>query len=874
MGIVAIQDTFLDSFSQLPKTEQIRAKKVIDALRGSERNQLKIERMKGSLDPKVHMIRVSPFYRMIVVRPEHEDVTLLVWIDRDEEAYRWAQRKRFVINKYTGSLQMWTSIDTVPEINEKPGLFANYTDHQLLRLGVPEDQLSLLRSVTTEQEFRKYKRDLPIDAFENLARLLNGTPYEKVLESVLEYKELERAFSFEKAVTSGHSSRHIAVITDDEILKVMLDKPFERWRTFLHPDQRELVEKDYKGPVRVLGGAGTGKTVVVMHRAQQLVSKKLKPDDRVLVTTYTPILANHIRSVLSTMCTEEEMERVDVLPIDQLAKQIVEKVYDITVKMVDKEDARVKSLWKEAAQNFGWAEEDLAFLKSEYHWVIQQGGAETWQEYLSTSRTGRKKRISRAQKKKVWDTAMWFRQKMEEKGLYESVDVLRKARIWLEENPDRYTYRYRSAIIDEAQDFHPEAFKLIRALVPENENDLFIVGDAHQRIYSRQVVLSKCGIHVRGKRSKRLTVNYRTTEEIREKAIEVINFTVDGLDGDTDDGIDISLLSGVKPEIKNFAHANEEKEFVVDKVKELLEEDLKPNEIAVLARFDHTVDSYMKAFGEQRIESQKIASDTVALGNPSAVICGTMHSCKGLEFRVVFLVEANEEVIPPEWELDSLEDEDDKKELIKLERSLIYVAITRARDRVFITSFGSPSKLLVKDHKQAEAKKMEEKNDSETAKGEERQKVVSSVSKEKLLDQVMNCSPAFFEQLVIDLLIKMGYGGSGTQAGLHVGGAGDEGIDGIILEDPLGLHKIYVQAKRWKNPVGRPEIQMFVGALMGKNAERGVFITTSHFTAPAKRYVKHVPQNIVLIDGKQLVELMMQYDIGVGVQESKLELVK
>jgi len=134
----------------------------------------------------------------------------------------------------------------------------------------------------------------------------------------------------------------------------------------------------------------------------------------------------------------------------------------------------------------------------------------------------------------------------------------------------------------------------------------------------------------------------------------------------------------------------------------------------------------------------------------------------------------------------------------------------------------------------------------------------------ELLQNVKNCSPAFFERLVIDLLIKMGYGGTRKDAGQAIGKSGDEGIDGIIKEDRLGLDVLYIQAKRWGNPVSRPEIQKFVGALQGQKAKKGIFITTSIFTHEAEDYVNKIENKIILIDGDMLEKLMIDHNIGVS----------
>lgn len=137
-----------------------------------------------------------------------------------------------------------------------------------------------------------------------------------------------------------------------------------------------------------------------------------------------------------------------------------------------------------------------------------------------------------------------------------------------------------------------------------------------------------------------------------------------------------------------------------------------------------------------------------------------------------------------------------------------------------------------------------------------------------ILSRILSCSPTFFERLVVELLVKMGYGGSRRDAGERIGQSGDGGIDGIIKEDRLGLDTIYIQAKRWQGSVGRPEIQKFVGALQGQRAKKGVFITTSSYTAEAIDYASRIDTKVVLIDGQLLANLMMDFDVGVSVSAS------
>ncbi len=711
MSVVALQDTFLEAYSRIPKGEQKRIYKLIDALRLNLQNKgLNLERMREALDPNVYSVRLSDSYRVILVRPQNDDVFLLVWIDHHDEAYRWIKRKRFIPNKETRTLQMWDMEEvkgsgrTAGESPQSVGqaLFAHVSDEQLYQMGVIREFIPIIRKIETLDDFGIYKPVFPGDTYEYLSFIAQGDSPEEVLQVMREleresHAEAKEAFTVSDAITSPASSRTIMVAAKDrefnEQLQEVLAQPLERWRVFLHPRQKTVVEKNYRGPVRVLGGAGTGKTVIAMHRARYLVRHFLQDGERVLFTTFTRTLAQNLRQLLSTMCSREEMERIDVIHIDALAKRITEKGKACPVTSI--RENKLRPLWKEAMAKFGWNPSEYAFLRAEYDRVIQFNGIETWQEYLSVPRVGRKTSISRSTRKRIWNTVAYVAEKKKEKGWYEHTDVLREARKWLETNPSQTVFDYRAAVIDEAQDMHQEGFRLLRALIPEAENDLFIVGDAHQRIYSRKVVLGRCGIHVRGRRSLRLNVNYRTTEQIRQKAIEVIrHLEFDDLDGDVDRGNDISLFSGADPIIRSFRNSAEEKKYIVSRIRKLIEKGVKRDEIAILVPTNDGVAVMEKNMDKKNnIPVDKLS----AKSNPgqSKVQCGTMHNSKGLEFRVVFIAEANEDNLPNSGVLKAKQNEPDELEAyLNEQRSLLYVAMTRAREQVFITSYGPLTSLL------------------------------------------------------------------------------------------------------------------------------------------------------------------------------------
>jgi len=694
MPTIALQDTFLEAFARLPRPEQRKTQEMINKIKKDISTPgLNFERYNEALDPKIHSIRVSQSYRAIAVKPENSDTIVLVWVDHHDQAYRWVKRKRFEVNSHTGALQMWTSVEgeSQEESAEVYGLFTHLTNYQLIKLGVPQELVPMVKRIVTREELEAKREDIPSDAMEALTLLADGEPYQRVLDFMKEYwAELEQEDGtdpFERAVKHRNSSRSIVVITDDEQLNEILNQPLEKWRTFLHPTQKELVEKHYRGPVRVLGGAGTGKTVVAMHRARRLVRNILRPDERVLVTTYTVNLAESIKEHLKTMCTPEEMERIDVIPIDRLARRLVDRYVNVRIEKVNPDSRDVERLWVEALDANGMSQDRLSFVMQEYDQVIQPNGVETWEEYLDTRRTGRGQRISLEERKTIWDVVCDFRRRMQERGWYAFEDVLRLARKWVERN--RGVITYRSAVVDEAQDFYAEGFKLLRALVPEGDNDLFIVGDAHQRIYPRRVVLSRCGISIRGQRSKRLRINYRTTEQIRDQATEILHgFTFDDLDGGVDTANDRSLIKGDPPERVHFDTQQEEQRYVLDTIQGILDAGIKSSEIALFARSGWLAEKYKRLLEDFGIPAEMMSTHFSM--NRDGVSCGTMHRAKGLEFRVVFLVGVSEGLIPPRSRQEAAKVPSAQEQIEREERSLLYVAATRARDKLYVTSSGIP----------------------------------------------------------------------------------------------------------------------------------------------------------------------------------------
>ena len=456
----------------------------------------------------------------------------------------------------TGSLQVFSVTEAeqvvAPEKKKKvePGLLDAFADDVLLSFGVPAVAFASVRAVKTPDGLLSLTKHLPAEAAEALTWLGEGLPIEEVRAAVIvtSTKAKVDTGDLAAALENTDTKRRFVTINSQEDLTAILNAPLAKWRVFLHPSQERLVGKKFNGPARVLGGPGTGKTVVDMHRARFL-AKTAFPEktDRILFTTYTANLAESVEQNLRSLCGDE-MERIEVVNLHAWAVRFM-KSQKVDFQVAT--DDEIDQSWGEAQAVVGDPIFDVGFLRQEWNHVVQANGISTIQEYLQVPRTGRGRTLTKPQRGKVWKIFEEYRSALKDKGKQEWLFVIRETRQYLEKK--KSILPYRAVVVDESQDFHPEEWKLIRALVPEGANDLFLVGDAHQRIYGRKLVLKDCGIQIQG-RSSQLKINYRTTEQIRNWSMALLQgVQVDDLDGEQDrvKGYK-SLLSGQIPEVQRF----------------------------------------------------------------------------------------------------------------------------------------------------------------------------------------------------------------------------------------------------------------------------------------------------------------------------------
>lgn len=691
---VAISSDFLTAFARLPRQVQGKVTEFVNKFRNNPMSPgINYEKLNSGIDKKIFSVRIDDTYRGIVVRQQEVGVYLLLWVDHHDEAYQWAARKRCEVNPKTGAIQVF-DVQTVVEQASTPDkvtLFALAKDDELIKLGVPEIQLDFVRSFISKEDFYKAEQSMPHDAYEHLSWLAEGFPMEEVLELVLEEQNTSSASdNLATALDVPTTLKSFVVVDGEDELRRIMAEPLEKWRVFLHPTQRKIARKEYSGSARVLGGAGTGKTVVAMHRAKHLASK-CEGQQRILMTTFTANLAADIRENLRKICTVEELRRIEVIHLDAWVNQFLrESGFSAQIGY----DDVIKPLWERAVL---LANIDLpfetSFYEEEWNRIVIAQEALTLEKYVKATRNGRGTRLDRKKRMHIWKVFENYQNLMKENqirdintSMYESTKLLQSAG----RKP-----RYASIIIDEGQDFSDNAYRLIRALAgEEHPNDIFIVGDSHQRIYRNHPILSKCGINIRG-RSSILKINYRTTEEIRKQALLLLK----GISfDDLDEGFDLgdkcqSLTHGEKPIVENFGNANDEFDFLLREVKKLKDNGVSLTDICVVARTKKLVDDYIALFTRAGIRSYAIKRNKVDDRSFDGLRVATMHRVKGLEFKYVFIAAVNNRIIPLSSAINKT-DAVSEEESITSEKCLLYVAMTRAQKGVYITSYGRKSEFL------------------------------------------------------------------------------------------------------------------------------------------------------------------------------------
>jgi UvrD-like helicase C-terminal domain/AAA domain len=706
-----IADTFTDSLARLTGDEQKSVKTTAFDLQLKPASPgLQFHKLERAKDPNFWSIRVSRDVRIIVHRTGTS--LLLCYVGHHDNAYDWAERRKLETHPKTGAAQLVEIRERVEEITipkyveaapePKPLLFSKLTDSELLGYGVPSEWLPDVRN-TDEDRLLELADHLPKEAAEALLDLATGvTPQTFILSSPSRppfSASVIRQSADQPTVVPPISptipsksfehpdaKRRFRLISNQEELEQALDYPWEKWTIFLHPAQRELVEHDYNGPARASGSAGTGKTIVAVHRAVYLARKD--PESRVLLTTFSEPLSNALNTKLRHMIGNQPRlgERIEVRSLNSIGKRLYEA--NIGKPHFAKADT-LRELFSKAALEVTESKFSLQFLLSEWEQVADEWQLATWEAYRDVVRLGRKTRLKEPQRAIAWSIFEKVKAALKAKQLITLSEMFSELATFYSANVSR---PFEFLIVDEAQDVSIAQLRFLGALGKDRANSLFFAGDLGQRIFQQPFSWKALGVDVRG-RATTLRINYRTSHQIRMKADKLLGPEMADVDGNIEKRKStISVFNGPPPTVQTFDSVEAESKGVSDWLEARVQEGLLPHEIAIFVRSASELDR-ARAAAELAAIPFKILDDRVESVHGKAAIT-TMHLAKGLEFRAVAVMACDDEIIPLQQRIETVADDSDLEEVYNTERQLLYVACTRARDQLLVTSVAPPSEFL------------------------------------------------------------------------------------------------------------------------------------------------------------------------------------
>ena len=678
-------------------------------------NGLNLETVEGTKDSSIKSLRVDRGYRAIAFEVGRD--IMFVHVNEHDKAYRWAGNRRVKIDPDTNRIRIVKELDvttapTVSSTEVEPRLFEAVSDKRLRALGVAEEELSAIRGLSTVEELEVSEENFDPLTYQVLYALAAGYSDADVyaMTGVSEEPEASTAkpaedMTFDQMIETEESRQTIFIPEDEKELRRVLEEGLEGWRVFLHPEQRKIAYRNYNGPAMVRGGAGTGKTVVAMHRAKHLADQieqdPSRAGERILLTTFTTNLAQDIEANLKTLCPEHlnaSPPRIEVINLDRwVSKFLKRKSFAREIAYFGEARERLDEIWEMVIDDHELpAGLSKLFVRAEWEQIVQAKGITNQRAYLKASRVGRGTPLNRRMRAALWEVFADYRARTISEGLAEPDDAYREAVEILSAGAPNLPYA--AVVVDEAQDMGEQAFRLIRAIVPESpagdRNSLFIVGDAHQRIYGRRASMSACGINVRG-RSRRLRLNYRTTQEIRAWAVSILEgVSVDDLDegSDTLKGY-VSLLYGSSPELVGCSSETEELNGIAAWIRALSPKHVQLSDIGVLCTRHADVKRVKEALQAEGIEQVVLQSAADKRSVPGVRIA-TMHRAKGLEFFAVAIPFLSDSAYPPSRALQAAVDTTDRKDVVIRFRSLLHVAATRAKKALRVSWSGDPTKIM------------------------------------------------------------------------------------------------------------------------------------------------------------------------------------
>jgi len=686
-----IADTFTDSLAHLTGDEQKAVKtSAFDLQLNSANPGMSFHKLDKAKDKNFWSVRVSSDIRLIVHKTASS--LLLCYVDHHDKAYRWAERRKLEVHPTTGAAQFVEIRERVEEIpvpkyvmveqhvsaksdRAKPTLFLHITDDELLGYGVPPEWLADVRAAN-EDTLLELADHLPAEASDALLELATGgTPQRADVVPV-------GASPFDHP----DALRRFRVMGDVDELERAFAYPWDKWTIFLHPAQREWVERDYSGPARVSGSAGTGKTIVALHRAVHLA--RANPDTRVLLATFSDTLANALHDKLRRLINNQPSlgERLEVCAMDALAERLYEAHFG-RLQMAGPD--AVRSALTAGADILADHRFGVPFLLSEWRDVVDAWQLTNWEEYRDVRRMGRRTRLSESQRAQLWPVFDQVRSQLQAQGLVTRAGMYQRltdALIQRKHPP------FEFAVIDEAQDISVSQLRFLAAFGAKAPNALFFAGDLGQRIFQQPFSWKSLGVDIRG-RAKTLHINYRTSHQIRMQADRLLAPEVADVDGNVEERSGtVSVFNGAEPSITRWPSQDVEQAEVGRWLEQRINEGVQAQEIGVFVRSSRELERARAAVTHAGLPFHFL--DGSSQSAQGQISIATMHLAKGLEFRAVAVMACDDEIIPSQERLESVADDADLEEVYNTERHLLYVACTRARDHLWVSGVDPASEFL------------------------------------------------------------------------------------------------------------------------------------------------------------------------------------
>jgi mRNA-degrading endonuclease RelE of RelBE toxin-antitoxin system len=686
----AIADTFTESLARLTAEEQKLVKTAaFDLQMNPAHPSFQLHRLERAKDQRFLSARVNKDVRLIVHRSEGS--LLLCYVAHHDEAYQWGERRRLETHPRTGAAQLVEIRERVEEVIvpkyvetevRRPSLFAKFSDEELLGWGVPQDWLADVRAAT-EDALLEIAEHLPAEAAEALLVLATGG---KLQAAAVPNSQAASSVREADALRHPDAQRRFRVVGDLEELERALDAPWDKWTVFLHPAQRRLVERHFNGPARVGGSAGTGKTIVALHRAVHLA--RHYPTTRVLLTTFSDTLAKVLRARLRVLIGNQPRlgEQIEVEAMESVALRLYERKFG-KIKIASHET--VEAMVHEAKAAVSEGKFSDKFLVSEWEEVVDAWQLDTWEQYREVTRLGRRSRLNQAQRATLWQVFEVVRERLRSRGEITRQGIFNSlAKGYRESGVSPFDF----AVVDEAQDIGIGQLRFLAALNGNRPDSLFFTGDLGQRIFQQPFSWKALGVDIRG-RSATLHTNYRMSHQIRVQADRLLGVEVADVDGNKEERQGtVSLFNGTAPEVHVFKSREEEIAAVAGWLRARRGEGREPEEMAVFVRSAAQLDR--AAAAAQQAGLAMLVLDQVFESAAGKLSISTMHLAKGLEFRAVAVMACDDDVLPLQERLKTVADEAELEDVYNTERHLLYVACTRARDHLMVSSTAPASEFL------------------------------------------------------------------------------------------------------------------------------------------------------------------------------------